>query len=122
MINVRTIGHVVLKVRDLERSARFYRDVLGLREVARATFGRPMVFFSATGQQPVRSAQTVGKPKVQLTISAWACASRPLRSPEAISASLVSKVVMAVLAGAGSALSWLKTITRRVAPGGILTE
>ena len=50
MINVRSIGHVVLKVRDLERSARFYRDVLGLREVARGTFGRPMVFLSATGQ------------------------------------------------------------------------
>jgi catechol 2,3-dioxygenase len=49
MINVRSIGHVVLKVRDLERSVRFYRDVLGLREVARGTFGRPMVFLSATG-------------------------------------------------------------------------
>jgi catechol 2,3-dioxygenase len=49
VIHVRGIGHVVLKVRDLERSARFYRDVLGLKEVARGTFGRPMVFFSATG-------------------------------------------------------------------------
>jgi catechol 2,3-dioxygenase len=35
-----------LKVRDLERAAAFYRDVLGLKEVARATFGRPMAFFS----------------------------------------------------------------------------
>lgn len=43
---MRRVGHVVLKVRDLERSARFYRDVLGLVEVARATFGRPMAFFS----------------------------------------------------------------------------
>jgi catechol 2,3-dioxygenase len=50
MINVKNIGHVVLKVRDLERAARFYRDVLGLKEVARGTFGRPMVFFSATGE------------------------------------------------------------------------
>jgi catechol 2,3-dioxygenase len=48
-INVRQVGHVVLKVRDLERSARFYRDVLGLKEVARANFGRPMAFFS-TGE------------------------------------------------------------------------
>ncbi len=32
---IRELGHVVLKVRDLERSARFYRDVLGLKEVAR---------------------------------------------------------------------------------------
>jgi catechol 2,3-dioxygenase len=48
-INVRNVGHVVLKVRDIERSARFYRDVLGLKEVARASFGRPMAFFS-TGE------------------------------------------------------------------------
>jgi len=48
MINVRNVGHVVLKVRDLDRAARFYRDVLGLKEVAQATFGRPPV--SATGE------------------------------------------------------------------------
>ena len=48
-INVRNVGHVVLKVRDIERAARFYRDVLGLKEVARANFGRPMAFFS-TGE------------------------------------------------------------------------
>jgi catechol 2,3-dioxygenase len=46
-IRVSGVGHVVLKVRDLERAARFYRDVLGLKEVARANFGRPMAFFSA---------------------------------------------------------------------------
>ena len=45
-IKVRNVGHVVLKVRDIERSARFYRDVLGLKEVARGNFGRPMAFFS----------------------------------------------------------------------------
>ena len=49
-IKVRNVGHVVLKVRDLERAVRFYRDVLGLKEVARGTFGRPMAFFSATGE------------------------------------------------------------------------
>src|SRR2546423_14844408 len=48
-IKVRNVGHVVLKVRDAERSARFYRDVLGLKEVARGNFGRPMAFFS-TGE------------------------------------------------------------------------
>ncbi len=44
-MKVQGVGHVVLKVRDLERSARFYRDVLGLKEVAR--FRDRMVFFSA---------------------------------------------------------------------------
>src|SRR5213594_387913 len=31
---VKELGHVVLYVRDLDRSRRFYRDVLGWREVA----------------------------------------------------------------------------------------
>ena len=44
-IRIETVGHVVLKVRDLERSTRFYRDVLGLREVGRLS--DRMVFFSA---------------------------------------------------------------------------
>ncbi len=50
-IAIERVGHVVLKVRSLERSVPFYRDVLGLREVARLTgrMGR-MVFFSATGE------------------------------------------------------------------------
>jgi len=46
-IRIETVGHVVLKVRDLERSTRFYRDVLGLREVGRLS--DRMVFFSAGG-------------------------------------------------------------------------
>lgn len=33
-MEVKELGHVVLYVRDLERSRRFYRDVLGWREVA----------------------------------------------------------------------------------------
>lgn len=38
------LGHAVLKVRSLEASAAFYRDVLGLVEVAR--YGSNMAFFS----------------------------------------------------------------------------
>jgi len=44
-ISVKHVGHVVLKVRDLDRAATFYRDALGLTEVARYR-GR-MAFFSA---------------------------------------------------------------------------
>ena len=47
-IQIRRVGHVVLKVRSLQRSVPFYRDVLGLREVARLR--GQMVFFSATGE------------------------------------------------------------------------
>jgi catechol 2,3-dioxygenase len=38
------LGHVVLKIRSLDVSVPFYRDVLGLKEVAR--YGAQMVFFS----------------------------------------------------------------------------
>ncbi|MBI1285185.1 MAG: VOC family protein [Thiobacillus sp.] len=38
------LGHAVLKVRSLEASVPFYRDVLGLKEVAR--YGSQMAFFS----------------------------------------------------------------------------
>ena len=42
---IETLGHVVLRVHDLGTSVPFYRDVLGLREVAR--YGEHMAFFSA---------------------------------------------------------------------------
>jgi catechol 2,3-dioxygenase len=44
-ITIRGVGHVVLKVRDRERSVQFYCGVLGLKEVGR--LGDRMVFFSA---------------------------------------------------------------------------
>lgn len=43
-MHIKALGHVVLKVRDLERSAAFYRDILGMQEVAR--YRDTMVFFS----------------------------------------------------------------------------
>jgi catechol 2,3-dioxygenase len=46
-IQVEGVGHVVLKVSDVERSLAFYRDALGLKEVARMDAGLgPMVFLS----------------------------------------------------------------------------
>jgi catechol 2,3-dioxygenase len=46
-IKIAGVGHVVLKVSDVERSLGFYRDVLGLSEVARMSLGdAPMVFLS----------------------------------------------------------------------------
>lgn len=44
-MRIEKLGHVVLKVRNLERSAHFYRDILGMREVARMDAPR-MIFFS----------------------------------------------------------------------------
>ena len=39
-MQVRELGHIVLYVRDLERSRRFYGDVLGWKEIAQlGTFG-----------------------------------------------------------------------------------
>ena len=46
-MQVRALGHVVLKVRSLERSVPFYAGVLGLGEVGR--WGEQMVFFSIAG-------------------------------------------------------------------------
>lgn len=43
-MRIQKLGHAVLKVRSLATSVPFYRDVLGLTEVAR--YGSQMVFFS----------------------------------------------------------------------------
>lgn len=57
-MHVHSLGHVVLKVRNLERSVPFYRDVLGLTEVAR--LGTSMVFFSIAGNHHDIALQRVG--------------------------------------------------------------
>jgi catechol 2,3-dioxygenase len=41
-MKVHSIGHIVLKVRDLKKSVPFYTEVLGMKEVARND--RPMAF------------------------------------------------------------------------------
>jgi catechol 2,3-dioxygenase len=53
-MEVKELGHLVLYVRDLERSARFYRDVLGWRQIVpdptnRSTMPFPAVAFAAPG-------------------------------------------------------------------------
>ena len=44
-MQIESLGHVVIKVRDIERSESFYNGVLGLPIVARSERG-PMTFFS----------------------------------------------------------------------------
>jgi catechol 2,3-dioxygenase-like lactoylglutathione lyase family enzyme len=58
-IRVEELGHVTLFVRDLEASARFYRDVLGLVETGRAKGGR-IAFFSAGVRHHDLACQEVG--------------------------------------------------------------
>jgi len=43
-MQIKALGHVVLKVRNLDRSAAFYRDILGMKEVMR--YRGAMAFFS----------------------------------------------------------------------------
>ena len=57
-MKIQGVGHVVLKVRDLDRSAAFYSGVLGLKEVGR--FPGRMVFFSAGSNHHDLAVMTVG--------------------------------------------------------------
>jgi catechol 2,3-dioxygenase len=45
-VQVEELGHVVLYVRDIERSRRFYRDVLGFPEIDAAAVGFPAAAFT----------------------------------------------------------------------------
>ncbi|MBI1846308.1 MAG: VOC family protein [Candidatus Rokubacteria bacterium] len=58
-MQVRGVGHVVLKVKSLERAVAFYRDVIGLKEVAR--FRGNMAFFSASGNHHDLAVLEVGE-------------------------------------------------------------
>jgi len=48
MLQPLRIGHVVLKVRDLDRSLGFYRDLLGFR--VSSEMSNVMIFLTATGE------------------------------------------------------------------------
>lgn len=45
-MEIKELGHLVLYVRDIERSRRFYRDVLGWREIGEAFNGQAAAFSS----------------------------------------------------------------------------
>jgi len=44
---VKIIDHITLVVKDLDRSERFYRDVLGMESIDRPGFGFPGLWFQA---------------------------------------------------------------------------
>lgn len=46
-MQVKELGHLVLYVRDLQRSAAFYRDVLGWTQIGKVGLGSPAVAFSS---------------------------------------------------------------------------
>ena len=46
-MQVKELGHIVLYVRNAERSAAFYRDILGWNPIAEAKPGMPMAAFSS---------------------------------------------------------------------------
>jgi catechol 2,3-dioxygenase len=48
MLHPQRIGHVVLKVRDLDRSLAFYRDLLGFQVAGEMS--NVMIFLTATGE------------------------------------------------------------------------
>jgi len=58
-MGAKSLGHAVLRVRDLERSLAFYRDTLGLKEVAR--YGPRMVFLSCGENHHDLALQQIGK-------------------------------------------------------------
>ena len=48
-MEVKELGHLVLYVRSIQRSARFYREVLGWRQITPVDDGSPVAAFSAPG-------------------------------------------------------------------------
>ena len=51
-MEIKELGHLVLYVRDLERSSRFYRDVLGWRQITPETGADGLPFAAAAFSAP----------------------------------------------------------------------
>ena len=47
VLSVKIIDHITLVVKDLERSRRFYEDILGMDTIERPSFGFPGLWFQA---------------------------------------------------------------------------
>jgi glyoxylase I family protein len=50
-MDIQLVHHVALTVTDLERSRRFYREILGLQEIPRPPFNFPGAWFALSGGQ-----------------------------------------------------------------------
>jgi len=50
-VEIQALHHVTLAATDLERSRRFYREILGLREIERPPFPFPGAWFEVAGGQ-----------------------------------------------------------------------
>jgi catechol 2,3-dioxygenase-like lactoylglutathione lyase family enzyme len=50
-VEIQALHHVTLTATDLERSRRFYREILGLREIDRPAFPFPGAWFEVAGGQ-----------------------------------------------------------------------
>ena|ERR1043166_2634971 len=60
-IAIQELNHVMIRVRDLDASIRFYGDVLGLRRIPRPNFDFPGAWF-ALGSQELH---LIGDPQLQ---------------------------------------------------------
>ncbi len=65
-MSIKELGHVVLYVTNLERSAKFYRDILGFREVGRTNLGvsDAVAFSSGRTHHELLLIEVGGKPRV----------------------------------------------------------
>ncbi len=62
VMKIQALGHVVLKVRNLDRAVAFYSDALGLRLAARQPIrGTPMAFFAIAGNHHDLAVMEVGE-------------------------------------------------------------